>query len=75
MVEGSGLSLFGRCCDGGFYGGVSDRAEGLGAVVLVALQFYGAEAVGVGINGQRGDGGVGTDGASGEALACWGVIG
>jgi hypothetical protein len=54
--------------DRGFDGSVGDGAQGLGGIVLVAFEFDTAEAVGVGFNAQRADGGVGSERGAGEML-------
>src|SRR5258708_893391 len=55
--------------DGGGDGGLGDGAEGLGVVVLIALELDTPDAVGVGFDTQGGDGGVCTEGTAGETFA------
>jgi hypothetical protein len=61
--------------DGCFDRGVGDDSEGLGGVVLVALEFDSAEAVGVVFNAEGTDGRVGSERGAGEALAGRAAIG
>jgi hypothetical protein len=55
--------------EGGADGGFGYGAESLGGIILVALEFYTSDTVGVAVDGEGLDGGFRAEGAAREALA------